>query len=75
MNPSTVGSMAIVVPGLKMVIVVFPATLDSAVVIVGDVPVAVYRAVQESIIELITEVLARNVLSKEENFLSRVKPT
>ena len=75
MNPSTVGSMAIVVPGLNMVIVVFPATLDSAVVTVGDVPVALYRAVQESVIELITEVLARNVLSKEEIFLSWVKPT
>jgi len=51
MNPNTVGSMAIVVPGLERVVVVFPATLDSAVVTVGDVLVAVYRAVQESAIE------------------------
>jgi len=51
MDPSTVGSMAIVVPGLERVIVVFPATLDSDVVTVGDVIVAVYRAVQESAIE------------------------
>jgi len=50
MNPSTVGSMAIVVPGLGRVVVVFPATLDSGVVTVGDVLVAVYRAVQESAI-------------------------
>jgi hypothetical protein len=41
MNPRTVGSMPIVVPGLERVIVVFPATLDSAVVTVGDVLVAV----------------------------------
>jgi len=48
MNPSTVGSIAIVVPGLERVVVVFPATLDSDVVTVGDVFVAVYRALQES---------------------------
>ena len=48
MNPSTVGSMAVVVPGLGRLIVVFPAKLDSGVVTVGDVLVAVYRAVQES---------------------------
>lgn len=40
--------MTIVVPGLGRVIVVFPATLDSSVVTVGDVLVAVYRTVQES---------------------------
>ena len=51
MNPSLVGSMPIVVPGLDRVVVVFPATLDSAVVTVGDVLVAVYRAVQESAFE------------------------
>jgi hypothetical protein len=51
MNPSTVGSMAIVVPGLGRLIVVFPAMLDSSMVTVGDVLVAVYRAVQESVIE------------------------
>ena len=39
--------MTIVVPGLERVIVVFPATLDSDVVTVGDVLVAVYSAVQE----------------------------
>jgi len=51
MNPSTVGSMPIVVPGLERVVVAFPATLDSAVVTVCDVLVAVYRAVQESAFE------------------------
>jgi hypothetical protein len=51
MNPSTVGSMAVVVPGLGRLIVVFPAMLDSGVITVGDVLVAVYRAVQESDIE------------------------
>jgi hypothetical protein len=50
MNPSTVGSLTIVVPGLGRVIVVFPATLDSGVVTVGDVFMAVYRAVKESAI-------------------------
>ena len=40
-NPSAVRSMAIIVPGLERVVVVFPATLDS------DVLVAVYHAVQE----------------------------
>ena len=48
MNPSTVGSMAVAVPGLGRLIVVFPAILDSGVVTVGDVLVAVYRAVQKS---------------------------
>ena len=51
MNPSMVGSMTIVVPGLERVIVAFPATLDSDVVIVCDVLVAVYRAMQESAFE------------------------
>jgi hypothetical protein len=52
MNPSTVGSMTIVVPGVETaVVVVFPATLDSDVVTVGDVLVAVYRAIQESAIQ------------------------
>ena len=50
MNPSTVGSMTIVMSGLARVIVVFPAKLDSGVVTVGDVLVAVYRAVKESAI-------------------------
>ena len=43
-----VRSMKIVVPGLEGVVVVFPTTLDSAVVTVGDVIVAVHRAVQQS---------------------------
>ena len=51
MNPSTVGSMTIVVPGLGRAIVVLPATSDNNVVTVSDVLVAVYRAVQESSIE------------------------
>ena len=51
MNPSTVGSMTIRVPGLERLVVVFPATLDSRVVTVGDVLDAVYRAVQTPAIE------------------------
>jgi len=51
MNPSTVGSMTIRVPGLERVVVVFPATLDSRVVTVGDVLDAVHHAVQTSAIE------------------------
>ena len=52
MNPSTVGSMTIRVPGLERLVVVFPATLDSAVVTVDDVLIAVHRAVQASAMEL-----------------------
>jgi len=59
MNPSTVGSMAVVVPGLGRLIVVFPALLDSSVVTVGDVLVAVYRAVEQSGIEHHGKVSAR----------------
>ena len=51
MNPSTVGSMTVVLPGLGRPIIVLPATSDSDVVTVSDVLVAVYRAVQESSIE------------------------
>jgi hypothetical protein len=43
--------MMIVVPGLERVVVIFPATLDGAVVTVSDVLVAVYRAAQESALE------------------------
>ena len=43
--------MTIFVPGLERVVVAFPATLDSDVVTVGDVLVALYRAMQESAIE------------------------
>jgi hypothetical protein len=43
--------MTIVVPGLERVVVAFPDTLDSDVVTVGGVLVAVYRAVQESAFE------------------------
>jgi len=50
MNPSTVGSMTIIVPGFERVVVVFPATPDD-VVKVGDVLVAVYCAMQESDME------------------------
>jgi len=46
-NPSTVGSVTIVVPGVEGVVVVFPATLDSAVVTIGGMLVAVYRTAQE----------------------------
>ena len=51
MNPSTVGSMTIVVPGVERAIVVFPATLDSAVVTVGDVLLAVHRAMRGWVVE------------------------
>jgi len=37
----------IVVPGVEGVVVVFPATLDSAVVTIGGMLVAVYRTAQE----------------------------
>jgi len=60
--------MKIVVPGLEGVVVVFPTTLDNAVVTVSDVIVAVHRAVQQSAFEHhreFTESLARNVLSRE----------
>jgi len=46
MNPSTVGSMVIVVPGLERVVVILPATLDSGVVKVSDMLVGVNCAVQ-----------------------------
>ena len=52
MDPSTVGSMTIRVPGLQRLVVVFPATLNSAFVTVNDVLIAVHRAVQASDIEL-----------------------
>ena len=51
MNLSTIGSVTIVVPGLESVVVVFPTTLDSAVVTVSDVLVAGYCAAQESAFE------------------------
>ena len=52
MDPSTVGSMTIKVPGLERLVVVFPSTLESAVVTVGDVLIALHHAVQASGIEL-----------------------
>jgi len=42
-TPSTVGPMTIVVPGVERVVVVFPATLNSEVVRVGDLIVSGYR--------------------------------
>jgi hypothetical protein len=44
MDPSTVGSMTIRVPGLERLVVVFPATLESTVITVDDVLIAVHRA-------------------------------
>jgi len=52
MDPGTVGSMTIRVPGLERLVVVFPATLDSTVVTVDDVLIAVHRAVRASAMEL-----------------------
>jgi hypothetical protein len=54
MDPSTVGSMTIRVPGLERLVVVFPATLESTVVTVDDVLIAVHRAVQAMAMELHT---------------------
>jgi len=51
MNPSTVGSMTIVVPGVERAVVVFPATFDSAVVTVGDVLLAVHCAMRGRVVE------------------------
>jgi len=48
MDPSTVGSMTIKVPGLERLVVVFPSTLGNAVVTVDDVLIAVHRAAQAS---------------------------
>ena len=55
MDPNTVGSMTIKVPGLERLVVVFPATLDNAVVTVDDVLIAMHRAVQASVMELHSE--------------------
>ena len=43
MSPSMIGSMTIVVPGVERAVVVFPATLESAVVTVDDVLFTVHR--------------------------------
>ena len=51
MNPSTEGSMMIVVPGVERGVIVFPATLDSAVVTVGDVILAVHRVIRGWVVE------------------------
>ena len=67
MNPSTIGSMTMVVPGLERVVVVFPTTLDSDVVTVGDVLVAVYCAVQESAFEHHTEFGAKRGVEGRKN--------
>jgi hypothetical protein len=68
LNPSTVGSMPIIVPGLERAVVVFPTTLDSAVITIGDVLVAVYRAVQESAFEHHGEFGARRAIEGRKNF-------
>ena len=75
MNPSTVGSMGIVVPGLEKVVVVFPATLDSAVVSRWRARFCVPCCAEVGHWTF-TESCARNVLSRgEETFEHRVKPT
>ena len=45
------GSMAIFVPGVKRVVVVFPGTLGSEIVRVGDMIVSVYGIVWELVVE------------------------
>ena len=70
MNPSMVGSMAIIVPGLERVVVVFLATLDSEVVTVDDVLVAVYHAVQESAIEHHGEFGAKRAIQGRRTFVA-----
>ncbi|KIM38664.1 hypothetical protein M413DRAFT_12596 [Hebeloma cylindrosporum] len=52
MDPNTVGSMTIMVPGLERFVVVFPATSNSDIVTVDDVLIAVHRAVQAAAMEL-----------------------
>jgi hypothetical protein len=70
MNPSTVRPMVIVVPGLERVVVVFPTTLDSEVVTVGDVLVAVYHAVQESAIEYHGEFGVKRAIEGRRTFVA-----
>ena len=70
MNPSTVGSMTIVVPGLERVVVVLPYTLDSNVVTVSDVLIAVYRVVQESAFEHHGEFRAKRAIEGRREFLA-----
>jgi hypothetical protein len=67
-NPSAVGSMAIVVPGLERIVVVFPATLNSTVVTVCEVLVAVYQAVQESAFEHHAEFGTKRTIERRKNF-------
>jgi hypothetical protein len=69
--PSTVGSMTIVTPDTKRVVVVFLATLDSRVVTVGDVlgPYVPRCARREWVTEL------RNGALKGERFQRGAKPT
>jgi hypothetical protein len=58
----------IVVPGLERVVVIFPATLDGAVVTVSDVLVAVYRAAQESALEHHGNFSAKRTIEGRRNF-------
>jgi hypothetical protein len=67
MNPSTVGSMTIVVPSLERVVVIFSTTLDGAVVTVGNVLIAVYRVAQESAFERHGEFGAKHAIEGRRN--------
>ena len=49
MNPITVGSMIIVVPGVERVVIAIPARFNGVVVATGDVLVAAYYAAQERV--------------------------
>jgi hypothetical protein len=62
--------MAIAVPGLERVIIVFPAMLDSEMVTVCDVLVAVYHAVQESAFEHHGLLGMRRTIERRKNFLA-----
>jgi hypothetical protein len=53
---------------LERVVVVFPATLESAVVTVGDVLVSVYHAVQRSAIEYHGEFCAKRAIEGRRKF-------
>ena len=50
--------------GSERVVVVFPATLDTAVVTAGNMPVAVYRGVQESAFETHREFGAKRAIKR-----------
>lgn len=65
MNPSTVGSMTIVVPSFERVVVIFPATLDGAAV---TELICVYRAVEKSAFQHHREFGVKRAIEGIKNF-------